>query len=197
MVNDASYTKQKVDIKAHWNLLCQEQTASWMSHDVLAQTIDKYEAAMNMKVSSNTTHMSDSNSQKQSTRENKHQMYKSNCNKTVLPKQICFSCGHIAKRCTWKRRDTLTATRNVMRCETNKETQRPQQKQQRQQQRQSKKQPQQHQEQTNDEITNYKSIDNIGSSKYDHKSSGETLPPRSSNAENFSESLKTPAKQPK
>ncbi|ESO05769.1 hypothetical protein HELRODRAFT_171438 [Helobdella robusta] len=137
--------------------LSQEQAASWMSHDVLAQTIDKYEAAMNMKT--------------------------------------CFSCGkigHIAKRCTWKRRDTLTATRNVMRCETNKETQRPQQK--RQQQRQPKKQPQQHQEQTNDEITNYKSIDNISSSKYDLKFSGETLPSRSSNAENFSESLKTPAK---
>ncbi|ESO02868.1 hypothetical protein HELRODRAFT_174304 [Helobdella robusta] len=178
-------------------IVSQEQAASWISHDVLAQTIDKYKAAMNIIVSSNTTHMSDSSSQIQSTRENKNQMYKSNGNKIVSPKQTCFSWGktsHIAKRCKWKRRDTLTATRNVMRCETNKETQRPQQKQQRQQQRQPKKQPQQHQKQTNDEITNYKSVDNISSSKYDHKSSGGTLPPRSSNAENFLESIKTPAK---
>ncbi|ESN90774.1 hypothetical protein HELRODRAFT_182602 [Helobdella robusta] len=164
-----------------------------MSHDVLAQTIDKYKAAMNMIVSSDTAYMSNSNNQIQSTRENKHQMYRSNGNERVSPRQTCFSCGktcHIAKRSTWKSRDTFTATRNVIRFETNKETKRPQQKHQRQ----PKKQPQQHQEQTNDEITNYKKNDNISSSRYDHKPSDGTLPPRSSNAENFPESLKTPAK---
>ncbi|ESO03044.1 hypothetical protein HELRODRAFT_173912 [Helobdella robusta] len=136
-------------------ILSQEQAASWMSHDVLAQTIDKYEAAMNMKVSSDNTYMPESINQIQSSRENEHQMYRNSNNKSASPKQTCFSCGkigHIAKRCTWKR--------------TNKETQRPQQK--RQQQRHS--------------------------SKYDHKSSGETLQPRSSNTENFSEILKTSAK---
>ncbi|ESO10464.1 hypothetical protein HELRODRAFT_183621 [Helobdella robusta] len=109
-------------------ILSQEQAASWMSPDVLAQTIDKYETAMNMKVSSDNTCMPESINQIQSFRENEHQMYRSSNNKSASPKQTCFSCGkigHIAKHCTWKNRITPTATRNVMRCETDKKTQRP------------------------------------------------------------------------
>ncbi|ESN94688.1 hypothetical protein HELRODRAFT_164571 [Helobdella robusta] len=55
-------------------------------------------------------------------------MYRSSNNKSASPKQTCFSCGkigHIAKHCTWKNRITPTATKNVMRCETDKKTQRP------------------------------------------------------------------------
>ncbi|ESN90314.1 hypothetical protein HELRODRAFT_165967 [Helobdella robusta] len=109
-------------------ILSQEQAASWMSPDVLAQTIDKYETAMNMKVSSDNTCMPESINQIQSFRENEHQMYRSSNNKSASPKQTCFSCGkigHIAKHCTWKNRITPTATRKVMRCETDKKTQRP------------------------------------------------------------------------
>ncbi|ESN94690.1 hypothetical protein HELRODRAFT_164573 [Helobdella robusta] len=57
-------------------ILSQEQAASWMSPDVLAQTIDKYETAMNMKVSSDNTCMPESINQIQSFRENEHQMYR-------------------------------------------------------------------------------------------------------------------------